>query len=208
MGFEKSESVFEPAYRVVEWGCTKHAELLKQFHALRKDVFVDQLGWKLPVHNGYEWDQYDGPRSTYILTEVDGKCVGGCRLMRADGTHTVGDTEYSYMLRDAKLGLLPGMSRDMIENAPVTSDVWEMTRAISGRSPKQFKALMMASIRYMLMQNGKKCIFITRPAVYQLGLIWGFDMEVAGPKTTIGNSEWMATCCNIDTMSKDNRRRT
>ncbi len=197
MGFEKVTSVETPTFRAVEWGDPKHADLLRQFHKLRKDVFVDQLGWDLPVHDGYEWDQYDCPRSTYILTEVDGKCTGGCRLMKTDGRHTVGAVEYSYMLRDAKLGNLPGMPPEMIEDTPSDGQVWEMTRAISGRNPAHFKALMMASIRYMRQHGGTKCLFITRPVVYQLGLIWGFDMEMAGPKTQIGNSKWMALCANI-----------
>jgi len=181
----------------VEWGDSAHGDLIKQFHALRKEVFVDQLGWDLPVHNGYEWDQYDGPQCTYILAVEDGKCVGGCRVQRTDCRFVVGSTEYSYMLRDAKHKLLPGIPHEVIDDTPSGEDIWELTRAISGRNPAQFKQLMFAAIRYMKSQGGRECLFISRPAVYKIGLMWGLNMGLAGKPTQIGTSQWLAARCNM-----------
>lgn len=198
MGYQKATSVVEPMMCAVEWGDTAYGDLVKQYHALRKQVFVDQLGWDLPVHDGYEWDQYDGPLCTYILAVEDGKCVGGCRVQRTSSRFTVGTTEYSYMLRDAKRKLLPGIPDQVIDETPSGENIWELTRAISGRNPAQFKALMFAAIRYMKLQGGKECLFISRPATYKIGMIWGLNMDMVGKPTQIGSSKWLAARCNME----------
>lgn len=102
------------------------------------------------------------------------------------------------MLRDAKRKLLPGIPEQVIDETPSGNDIWELTRAISGRNPAHFKSLMFAAIRYMRQQGGKECLFISRPAVYKLGLIWGLNMDMVGKPTQIGSSQWLAARCNMD----------
>jgi acyl homoserine lactone synthase len=179
-------------FHIVRWMDAQYGDLLRQYHHLRKKVFVDTLKWNLPVHDGMEWDQYDSPRATYILIEEDGICVGGCRMLRCDHAHTIAGTTYSYMLRDAHLGLLPGFPPTVIDNPPVSAEDWEMTRAISGRNPRQFRDLWNAQNDFVKSQNGSFCTVITRPAVIRLASMWGYEINPMGPITRISESDWQA----------------
>jgi acyl homoserine lactone synthase len=185
-------------FHVVQWMDSHFANYLRQYHELRKQVFVDSLGWDLPTHDGMEWDQYDTPQAVNILTETDGRCVGGCRLLRCDMSHRIGDVEYSYMLRDAQKGLLRDIPETVINYTPISEDEWEMTRAISGRDPRQFRDLLRAAGDYVRSQGGKHCMFVSRPSCLRLGEIWGYEIEAMGPVTRIGNSDWLAVRCKID----------
>ena len=40
---------------------------LESLHRARNQVFVNELGWKLPVSDGLEYDEYDDERAMYVL---------------------------------------------------------------------------------------------------------------------------------------------
>ncbi|MCK0094181.1 autoinducer synthase [Yoonia sp. F2084L] len=104
----------------------KHGTAFFEFLALRKQFFVDQLGWDIPHDNDVEMDQYDNPKAYYSLAMQDGKVVAGMRAMATTaqwGSHT-------YMLRDAVDGKLIGIPADIIPEAEVTPNVWEATRIV------------------------------------------------------------------------------
>ncbi|WP_234036197.1 acyl-homoserine-lactone synthase [Porphyrobacter sp. YT40] len=62
------------------------------FHA-RKQVFVDALGWDVPVVEGiYEIDQFDNHNATYILvTDTHGRHRASARLLLTERPHILGD---------------------------------------------------------------------------------------------------------------------
>lgn len=66
---------------------------LRAMFAARKRVFVDLLGWDLPVLAGrFEVDQFDNPCAEYlVLADTDGTHCGSARLLRSDGPHLLGD---------------------------------------------------------------------------------------------------------------------
>ncbi len=104
----------------------EHGTAFFEFLALRKQFFVDQLGWDIPHDDNVEMDQYDNPKAYYSLVLRDGKVVGGMRAMATTaqwGAHT-------YMLRDAVDGKLIGIPADIIPHAEVTPNVWEATRVV------------------------------------------------------------------------------
>ena len=103
-----------------------HGTAFFEFLALRKQFFVDQLGWDIPHDDDVEMDQYDNPKAYYSLVLKDGKVVGGMRAIATTaqwGSHT-------YMLRDAVDGKLIGIPADIIPHAEVTPNVWEATRVV------------------------------------------------------------------------------
>lgn len=57
--------------------------LLRNMFAARKSVFVDLLGWDVPVIDGrYEVDQFDTENATYlILTDAAGEHLASARLL-------------------------------------------------------------------------------------------------------------------------------
>lgn len=96
------------------------------FLALRKKVFVDDLGWDIPHDDHVEMDQYDTPIAQYSLVLKDGKVVGGARGMATTaiwGQHT-------YMLRDAYSGKLPHIPPHVMSVEIATPNVWECTRLV------------------------------------------------------------------------------
>lgn len=104
----------------------KHGSALFEFLALRKQIFVDQLGWDIPHDDDVEMDQYDNPNAYYSLVVQDGKVIGGMCAMATTaqwGAHT-------YMLRDAVDGKLIGIPADIIPHAEVTPNVWEATPVV------------------------------------------------------------------------------
>ncbi|SFS07571.1 acyl-homoserine-lactone synthase [Yoonia litorea] len=104
----------------------KHGTAFFEYLALRKQFFVDQLGWDIPHDEDVEMDQYDNPKAFYSLAVKDGKVVGGMRTMATTaqwGSHT-------YMLRDAVDGKLIGIPQDILPEAEVTPSVWEATRIV------------------------------------------------------------------------------
>lgn len=67
----------------------------------RKRVFVDLLGWDIPVLAGrYEIDQFDDDEATYIVVTDDmGEHCGSARLLRTDLPHIL-DTIFPHLCED------------------------------------------------------------------------------------------------------------
>lgn len=67
--------------------------VLGAMFAARKAVFVDLLGWDVPVIDGrYEVDQFDTDRARYlVLTDGAGEHLGSARLLPTNGPHILGD---------------------------------------------------------------------------------------------------------------------
>jgi len=102
-----------------------HGELFINFLRARKEVFISQAGWDLPEVDGMEFDQYDTPRARWIVLHEFGEVLGGVRLTPT--TSRCG--HYSYMIRDAQLGVIDTIPSDVLFfKAPVTPTIWEATR--------------------------------------------------------------------------------
>lgn len=104
----------------------RHGSAFFDFLALRKKVFVDDLGWDIPHDDTMEMDQYDTPVAHYALVMRGGQLVGGARAMPTTaiwGTHT-------YMLRDAYSGKLPHIPPQVMSVEISSPLVWECTRLV------------------------------------------------------------------------------
>ena len=68
------------------------AVLAAMFEA-RKRVFVDLLGWDVPVLAGrFEMDQFDDSQACYlVLTDGAGEHLGSARLLKTTGPHILGN---------------------------------------------------------------------------------------------------------------------
>ncbi len=103
-----------------------HSTTFFDFLALRKKVFVDDLGWDVPHDDTYEMDQYDTPMAHYSVATKNGVVVGGARTMAT--TSVWG--EHTYMLRDAWSGKLPHIPRHVMSVEIASPLVWECTRLV------------------------------------------------------------------------------
>ena len=104
----------------------RHGSAFYKFLALRKQVFVDDLGWQVPHNDTVEMDQYDTPVAHYSLVIKDGEVVGGARAMAT--TAVWGD--HTYMLRDAYSGKLPHIPPHVMSVEIASANVWECTRLV------------------------------------------------------------------------------
>jgi N-acyl-L-homoserine lactone synthetase len=104
----------------------QHGRAFYDFLALRKSFFVDELGWDIPHDDHVEMDQYDTPQARYSVVLLDGIVIGGARTMPT----TARWGQCGYMLGDAVAGLLPGIPRTILPEAPCSARIWECTRLV------------------------------------------------------------------------------
>lgn len=88
--------------------------VLRTMFTARKAVFIDLLGWDVPILEGrYEIDQFDNAHATYlVLADSDGDHLGSARLLPTTRPHILGT-------------LYPRLCAD---TPPSGSDIFEITR--------------------------------------------------------------------------------
>lgn len=171
-------------------------DLLYQMFAMRKRLFVDQLGWELDEFGDIEVDQYDNPHSRYVVVYDEQRQVVGCtRLMP---TTSILRSGFSYMIRDASLGILDGLPKDIIETAPVDQKVWEATRfAVADLSTsdrnKVLTKVCEAAVQFARENGIKEILGLMSPFFLRWLPRVGFDVTAAGPTVSAGGSP----CCVI-----------
>ncbi len=104
----------------------RHGSAFFDYLALRKQFFVDTLGWTIPHDDMHEMDQYDNPAARYSLVVQDGAVIAGARAMPT--TAEWGQT--TYMLGDACRGKLAGIPANLVRLNDVTPQMWECTRLV------------------------------------------------------------------------------
>ena len=102
-----------------------HGELFANMFRARRQTFIQHKKWDLPEANGMEFDQYDTPASRWVAVHEFGRVLAGVRLTPTTARCGI----YSYMIRDAQLGLLDSLPKDLLfEEAPVAAHIWESSR--------------------------------------------------------------------------------
>lgn len=110
---------------IVKWSSIhEHGALWWEHLKLRKQLFVDEKGWSIPHNVDAEWDQYDTANTVYVITYEDETPLAASRLNPCDFE----SCGWSYMIKDAVNGRLPGIPSDILETPPTTTSVWEATR--------------------------------------------------------------------------------
>lgn len=113
----------------------EHGSAFFDYLKLRKQFFVDAMKWDIPHNENYEMDQYDNPTAWYSLVIRDGQCIGGTRVMPT--TSRWG--KHSYMLRDARHGVVESIPADAMPGEVHSPYVWEMTRLVISSDLKTAK---------------------------------------------------------------------
>lgn len=93
----------------------RYRALILNMHRTRKAVFVDRLGWNIPVvDNEFEIDQFDNEDAIYLINgDPDtGHHLASVRLLPSTGPHVLGD-------------LFPDLCED---DPPCDDATWEITR--------------------------------------------------------------------------------
>lgn len=161
----------------------RHGTAFFEYLALRKQFFVDQLGWDIPHDDDVEMDQYDNPKAFYSLVIVDGKVVGGGRAMATTaqwGSHT-------YMLRDAVEGKIIGIPDTIVNEIEVTANVWECTRVVVShkiKDPAQSAQCLALIVKGLADQacahGGTEMMALSRPSLLRALRKIGYDPRMIG----------------------------
>lgn len=108
-----------------------HGELFANMFRARRQSFIVQNKWDLPEAMGMEYDQYDTPASRWVAVHEFGEVLAGIRLTPTTARCGI----YSYMIRDAQMGLLDSIPQDLLyDEAPISESIWESSRVFVSHS--------------------------------------------------------------------------
>ena len=169
-----------------------HGALFTNVLRARRESFIVQRKWDLPEVDGMEFDQYDTPQSRWIAVHDElGRVWAGIRMTPTTARCGI----YSYMIRDAQLGLLDSIPADLLEMpAPVAANIWEASRVfIAQDTPSharmQVQAALMAEMVRTARENGATQILGLCPRAW---MRWmrrlGYQTEHVGPCLDIGGA--------------------
>ncbi|MGR3289586.1 MAG: acyl-homoserine-lactone synthase [Paracoccaceae bacterium] len=180
-----------------------HGELFANIFRARHETFIQQAKWDLPHADGMEYDQYDTPASRWIAVHEFGEVLAGVRLTPT--THRCGI--YSYMIRDAQLGLLDSIPSNLLDQeAPVANHVWESSRIfVSHKVPAKMRTrVQLGLINEMTVSArilGASLILGLIPAVgARAGSRVGLDIQAVGLILDFDGNK--SRCVSINLQSK------
>jgi N-acyl-L-homoserine lactone synthetase len=163
--------------------------------AYRYEVFIETLGWQLPVENGLERDQFDRPDTLYVIARDANESVCGCaRLL---------PTTQAYLLDEVFPGLMNGAP------APHASHVWELSRfstkatgetAVLSRDEarRRFCVLFAAVVKAAMEQGATRLITFTAMGVERILRSIGMHAHRVGPPQLIDDEPVLAMWIELD----------
>ncbi|MGH1368548.1 MAG: acyl-homoserine-lactone synthase [Maritimibacter sp.] len=177
-----------------------YGELFANVLRARRETFIVRNKWDLPEADGMEFDQYDTPASRWVAVHARGKVLAGVRLTPTTARCGI----YSYMIRDAQLGLLGDIPSTLLYGtAPVAANVWESSRVFVDpniaqrlRRPVHLRLIreMVASSR----AQGAVELLALIPATWPRWLSpLGLDVSAAGPVLEIAGTRNQAVSINL-----------
>ena len=173
-------------------------DLVAAYLRLRKEVFIDRMAWALNHYEGAEYEQYDMPHTVYVVAHREREVLGGARLNPTTAVNGAGAYAYSYMIRDACRGLLPGMPRDLCSTVPpMADDVWELTRLATLRDPAISEAILRASNAFLSGIAVRQCLFLGSPAFMRVARRLGGRAEPLGPVSGNHDGRLLAFACDV-----------
>lgn len=172
--------------------------LVAEYFKLRKEVFVDRKDWSLFHAEEFEFEQYDSFDTTYIVATREGRVAAGARLRRTDQTSGSGALQYSYMIRDACLGLLPGLPDDLCyETPPQDKDVWEITRMVVDGPKALTRRILEAASDYLASKSATSVLFLGSPAFSRMARSMDWPVRCLGPVTGNESGRFQVFQCPV-----------
>jgi acyl homoserine lactone synthase len=177
----------------------KKFDLVTGFLKFRKSIFVDRMAWPLHHSDGIEFEQYDTFSDTaYVIAHIKSEVVGGARLKRTDKLTGNGKVQYSYMIRDAHLGLLPGMPNELCyKDPPVDQSCWELTRLASEPISGLSERILEAANDYLFSIDASECLFLGPPAFLRMAAKLGWTPKPLGAIVKNDDGRFLAFSCPV-----------
>ncbi|MFV0383414.1 MAG: acyl-homoserine-lactone synthase [Paracoccus sp. (in: a-proteobacteria)] len=175
-----------------DWG------MVHDYLKLRKQIFVDRLEWPLFHADELEFEQYDSFDTTYVVASQRGEVMGGARLRRTDQVSCAGTLQYSYMIRDACLGILPGLPQNLChELPPADQNVWELTRMVVNGPREITRVLLEATNDFLHEQGASSVLFLGSPAFLRMARHWEWPASCLGPVASNNDGRFQVIECPV-----------
>ncbi|MEM7729998.1 MAG: acyl-homoserine-lactone synthase [Pseudomonadota bacterium] len=188
-----------PTISVVEMPtAVRRYGLVVSFLELRRQIFVEKLDWPLYSYEKIEFEQYDTFNAVYIIAHEGPVVLGGARLIRTDSRVGTGRIRYSYMIRDAYNGLLPGMPKDLCyQEPPVDPATWELTRLATRQNTDVAGAILDRANEFLAHQGGRTCLFLGPPAFLRMAKSMDYKPDRLGPIVKNDDGSFLAFSCDV-----------
>ena len=192
----RDDAEFKVSIVSLPYGAAKW-HLVCDFLVLRKQVFIDEMGWDLHLEKSWEYEQYDALDAVYVIAHCGDKVLGGARLLRTDRENGTGTLRYSYMIRDAYLGHLPGLPEEICaDDPPVAKTTWELTR-LAVRSARLGAAILTATNEFLKTVDADTCLFLGPPSFMRMARGMGYDPQPMGQITGNHDGRFLAFSCGV-----------
>lgn len=184
-------------------------DLLPRYLRARKSIFIDRLNWHVSEAAGMEFDQYDNPFCRWVVLVEFGEILGGVRLLPTTASLGI----YSYMLRDAHLGLLDDFPTDVLFIDPPRHErAWEASRFfindnVPGARRLLIQSLLFSEMNRVAKENGATFILGIVPAVWSR---WARRLNVTatpiGVPFTIDETRNQSVLFKVDSLGPQTAR--
>lgn len=152
---------------------------LNDLFLARKQIFADGFGWKLPLKNGLDIDQFDDERTNYFVGfDTKHNVVMSVRVRPTDDISLVGDLFGNALPADVRR-IDDGKS-------------WEVTRGFClefGRKPWNLRrkaACMTAPFEVMLAKGMNRLVGFTDVRMFNFLVNMGWNLKVLGDSVNYG----------------------
>lgn len=178
----------------------KHGDLFPNMLRARHSTFIGRNKWELPEADGMEYDQYDTPASRWVAVHDLGQVLAGVRLSPTTARCGI----YSYMIRDAQLGLLDSIPSNLLwDEAPVASHIWESSRVFVSQSvPSKMRlrvqiALIVEMVNSARNLGASSLLGIIPEHSPRLARRTGIDCQPAGPVLDFEDANSICVTINL-----------
>ena len=173
--------------------------LVSALMELRQSIFIDRLKWDLTGHDRLEFEQYDNiGRATYIVAHEDGRVIAGARLLRCDSSIGLGTVSYSYMIRDAVLGIIDLPRNLCWEEPPTDAGSWELTRLVSiDPNPRTTQRILNTANDHIRDLGGRQCLFLGAPSFLRMARSYGYAPRPLGGIVSNRDGRFLAFACSV-----------
>ncbi len=162
--------------------------------AYRHKIFIERLGWQLPVQDGLERDQFDRPDTIYVVARDDNGDICGCaRLL---------PTTSPYLLGEVFPQLMNGLP------VPSVHDVWELSRFAAADignklmtpqdAANKSRELLAAAVAVAAEHGATRLITVSPLGIERLLHRMGVHAHRAGPPVFVDDKPIFACWIEID----------
>ncbi len=174
--------------------------LERQLAVYRHKVFVEHLGWKLPLAGvGVERDQFDRADTVYVIARDERGNVCGCgRLLPTNKPYLLGSV-FPWLMGEQPL--------------PCAAEVWELSRYSTHsvdsepltheESRRRFRVLLRTIVDAAISRGAKRLITFTVPTLERLSRQLGIHVHRVGPPQLVDGAPVVAMWVELDQQTLD-----